>query len=197
MNSYSSVKIVTPCEEYEPIDPLYNFRMYQLDEETRKSFPKFASLVDGISMFLAGNPQVVDALIKYTGFTKEKIFEIVQPGKGPKITLATNDDPNIRYGDGYFSASISPDNLFLSRQNVSNWENNLFIGNTAKYKNALAFSLLATILHETVHYGRFINDLNDPRSNNDYGTAFEELGFGFNVRYDVNQRVYYKLYMIP
>lgn len=146
-------------------------------------------------MFLVDNPKVVEALVKYTGFTKDKIFEVVKPGKGPKITLV--EDATTLIANGYFSAKIDANTIFLSRQNITNFENNLFLGNTGKARNALAFSILVTILHETVHFGRFTNGLMDPQTNPDMGTRLEEAGFGFNVQYEINQKVHYKIFMIP
>ena len=56
---------------------------------------------------------------------------------------------------------------------------------------------MVTIFHETVHYGRFKNDMPDPPAMHDNGTRFEELGFGFNVEFEINQPVHYKLFYLP
>lgn len=171
---------------------LTNTSQYKIDSYIRTKYPKFASIADGLIFFLSNNPKVIDALSLYSGFDKNEILELVTNGNGPSIQLS--NEPWTQIGNGLFNYKISSNTIFLPEENVAYFENNI---GSANVKNSLAFSLMITILHETVHYGRFKNGKIDPAAMHDYGTRFEELGFGFNVEFQINQPVYYKLYYLP
>ncbi|HAO06218.1 MAG TPA: hypothetical protein DCQ50_04310 [Chryseobacterium sp.] len=170
---------------------IYNTPQYKLDTYIRNKYPKFSSIADGLVFFLATNPKVVAALSKYSGFSKNEIMELASNGSGPNIKLSNESWTII--ANGAFNAKISENTIFLAEDNVKMFENNFL---DARTKYSLAFSLMVTILHETVHYGRFQNGMPDPITNPDFGTKFEELGFGFNVEFKLNQPVIYKMYFI-
>ena len=169
-----------------------NSSQYKLDSYIRNKYPKFTSIADGLVFFLGSNPKVIAALAKYSGFSKNKIMELATNGSGPSIKLSNESWTTI--ANGMFNAKINDNTIFLAEENVAMFENTFFDG---KAKYSLAFSLMVTILHETVHYGRFQNGMPDPSSTSDFGTKFEELGFGFNVDFKLNQPVIYKMYYLP
>jgi hypothetical protein len=169
-----------------------NTAQYKIDSYIRNKYPKFSSIADGLVFFLGSNPKVVAALTKYSGFSKNKIMELATNGSGPNIKLSSENWTII--ANGMFNAKISDNTIFLNEDNVSMFENRFSDYNA---KNSLAFSLMVTILHETVHYGRFVKGMPDPDSTHDFGTKFEELGFGFNVDFRINQPVIYKMYFLP
>lgn len=168
-------------------------RIYVVDDTIKQKYPKFADLIQQIPLFLSANPKVMDALVQFTGFTEAQIQTIITDGQGPTLTLS--NDPRLDIANGLFNGLQDANNILISESSVQLWENKTGIGSFAE-RSGLAFSIMVTVLHETVHYGRFHNGLPDPSTNPDYGTDFEELGFGFNVQFQTNQPVRYTLYML-
>ncbi len=170
-----------------------NLKRYILSPEIRDKYKKFAALVDGIEDFLRANPEVLDALAEFTGFSKEKILEIARDGYGPEIKL--DNDPRNALFNGIYLRSGEPNTIYINENNVRTWEGHQsrLLPPQHQY-DGLAFSIMVTILHETVHYGRFHNGLPDPRGHPDQGTAFEKAAFKFEIDYQYNQPVQYRLY---
>lgn len=61
-----------------------------LDVSELDGYPEFKSLVQDLPNFLNTFPNVLRALSYTTGFSEKKILQLMQPGKGPKVTVIKN-----------------------------------------------------------------------------------------------------------
>lgn len=156
---------------------------FQIDWEIKYYYPKFAQMLTNMDTWLQQNPRVLDALIKYSGFEKNKVLQLVRDKNGPTIKLVSERELAGGRADGKWTKG-DPNNIYLSRESLKVMENSTNL----HHQNAYAFSIAATLLHETVHYGRFQNGLVD-ENKPEYGQMFEILGFGWRVEFQNNQLV--------
>ena len=182
-----------PTPEQAPAVPLHP--EFRLDPWIRVSNPKFAKLIDNLPSYLSKleNIKVMDALIKFSGFTKEKILELAQPGKGPLISVISNH-PNFSIADGFFNPSEGIHKFYIDKFYADKLETQT-IG-LAQREQATAFFLTAVTLHEFVHWSRYINGMPgsyfDGNQYNEAGTAFENDAFGMNINYTTSGSYLYK-----
>ena len=136
--------------------PNSNINLPILDTSELTNYPAFKALVEDLPNFLNTNPKILKALEATTGFSKTKIMQLMQPGKGPKVRVVT--DLRNSQGDkviGNFNRDTNPNLLRIDAAYVNGLSS---ANNTLRIKE-LGFILLITTLHEFVHYGRATNDL--------------------------------------
>ncbi|MGV3704865.1 MAG: hypothetical protein ACO1NU_05755 [Arcticibacter sp.] len=156
---------------------------FQIDWQIRYYYPKFAEMLTKMDTWLLQNPRVLAALIKYSGFDQNTVLQLVKNNNGPTIKLVSDRELGNNV-DGKWNKT-DPNTIYLSRESLTTMENSTNL----HHQNAYAFAIAATLLHETVHYGRFQNGLVD-NNNPEYGQMFEILGFGWRVEFQNNQLVY-------
>ena len=87
-------------------------------------YPAFKNLVINLPDFLNKHSNVLDALSYYTGFTKTKIMQLMQPGIGPKMAFEDFPDPN-KYGQyDTLELGIQPGQVYgtgINRNNAIDW----------------------------------------------------------------------------
>ncbi|WP_026752757.1 hypothetical protein [Sediminibacterium sp. C3] len=112
------------------------------------SYPKFVHLVKNLRTFVKNNVKVLNALQKWSGFTKQQILDklIYNMGKGPEILVS--DAVGSNYGK--YNHKNAPGVLYIDPVTVSKYQNSQ---TNSKEEDALAFMLSITILHEFTHYG--------------------------------------------
>jgi hypothetical protein len=100
-------------------------------------------------------------------------FNVMKFNQGPTIVIEDINAPpyNGRTRYAYFNSN-QPDVIHIDLKTVTNFEN------TTNYKQNQAYTLflVATILHETVHYGNNLNNFNEGRY--DFGDGFEIDAYG-------------------
>jgi hypothetical protein len=154
---------------------------YVLDISTIQNYPRFTKLVNQLPQYLSANPSVLAAIMAYTGYSSAHIMQMVQPGQGPTIRLQTMDPNEVGdYTPGNPPTIANPDYFYVNTVFVDQLEH----ANYSQTQQAIAFLLAVTIFHETVHYGRAMNNLSDPSPQPDNGVKFENMAFKVHVTAD-------------
>lgn len=111
-------------------------------------FPKFVNLVKNLRSFVKGNPKVLNALQKWSGFSKQEILDklIFRLGSGPEILVSDAVGPNY----GKYNHQNARGVLLIDPITVNNFQQ---AQQNSKEEDALAFMLSIIILHEFTHFG--------------------------------------------
>lgn len=128
-------------------------------------YPAFKSMVENLPAFLNQHPEVLNSLSRYTGFSKTKIMQLMQPGKGPKIELVSGLSNNGQSGFGQYTPGTHI--LKINKELVVGLDK---VQSPNRYR-ALGMLLAITTLHEFVHYGRDVNKMTSRIPMN--GTTYE------------------------
>lgn len=124
--------------------------IFLLPDSFAWQYPKFYQLMKNLSIDLQG--KYLNSLLtlsNITGLSQNRILEIVQMGRGPRIEIA-NLNPVGSNTTTIFGRFDKIYNVIYLDQNLLNiYENPL-----TKYSDeAMNFFMTVTVLHETVHYG--------------------------------------------
>lgn len=129
-------------------------------------YPAFKSIVEDLPAFLTQNPEVMRSLSRYTGFSTNKIMQLLQPGKGPKIELVSNLVGS-QGQEAFGQYDRDSKKLRIKKELVVGLEK---VQSPSRYR-ALGMLLAIVTLHEFVHYGRDVNKLTSRIPMN--GTTYE------------------------
>jgi len=138
------------------------------DYETR--YPRFTTLVKNLKTFVKENPEVLNALQAYSGFSKQQILEHLTYGQGPTIKV---EEMGGRFG--YYDKNNGINTLHVRASYVRGLEQSYF----ESTKKSTAFLLALTILHEYMHLGTTHN--NKSEGVYDFGYGFEMDAFNVIV----------------
>jgi hypothetical protein len=133
-------------------------------------YPRFTSMVKNLKTFVKNNPKVLDALQKYSGFSKQEILNHLTFGQGPTIKV---EEMSGRFG--YYSKSNGINTLHMRASYLRGLEQ-AFLQST---QEGTAFLLAVTILHEYIHLGTARNNISEGRY--DFGYGFELDAFNVIV----------------
>jgi cytochrome c-type biogenesis protein CcmH/NrfF len=156
---------------------------FVMDLASQTSYPRFTQMVKELKTFVKNDQKVLDALMKWSGFSESEILEKLTFGKGPKIVIKEMTDD---YGN--FNRYIDPNVINIS----ASWVRGLEASNLLGTKQATGFLLAVTVLHEFVHQARATNGL-DTRSF-EYGVGFENSAFGLIIGFDNAGKYSYRFY---
>ena len=166
-----------PLVKY-PENSDYDSRYPKLTEYLKYELPK-----------IANNQRIVDEINGITDVPKDVIKEALQWGKGPVIEIEQlgHSGENEKYGvyRGHVN-SADINTLFLDVDLVNDIEN---LKNSQEFRDAIAFLIGVTILHEYVHLGdvmfgdSFWGELHMSSGNeeDEAGIVFEKAIFGETV----------------
>lgn len=162
---------------------------FKLSNDDIVNYPKFATLVKNLKTFLLNEPTVMAALKKYSGFTESDILKMLEFGKGPSIVI---EEMTGRFG--FYNRAI-PNILKIS----ASWVRGLELASLPSTQRGTAFLLAVTILHEFVHYGRFVNDISNTINGKPFemGLGFEQATFGIIIDATNATQYSYKFYKLP
>ena len=149
------------------------FFKFDPTDNYEKTYPKFTYLAKNLKTFVKNNPKVLEALKTYSGFSKQKILDDLTFGQGPVIKV---EEMYGRYG--FFNKNKGINTLHINASYVRGLE-------SAYYENtreATAFLLAVTILHEFVHYSTNKNNISEGAY--DFGKGFERDAFNVLIEYD-------------
>ena len=125
---------------------------YGLPSHIILKYPKFASyIINNVEADITGSNTIVNAMIKYSdnGFTRTSIEEAVRFGSGPTINISEG------YAMGeYYSNQAGEDIIEINMQLIEAFE---YAKNDEEAEAALLL-VFATLTHETVHYGDWLED---------------------------------------
>ena len=133
------------------------------------TYPNLTKLIKNLKSFVKDNPEVMSALQKYSGMSKQKILAILTYGKGltVKVTDVEMDGKYANYNSNKYGVNI----LRIRASYVRGLEQAVL----PSTKKATAFLLAASMLHELVHYGTGQNKINEGIW--DFGYGFERDAF--------------------
>ncbi|PZX60927.1 hypothetical protein, partial [Hydrotalea sandarakina] len=133
-------------------------------------YPNFTNLVKNLKTFVRDNPKVLNALQKWSGLSKQQILDKLTFGHGPTIKV---EEMIGRFG--FYNKKSSENILHIRASYVRGLEQSKLVST----KQATAFLLAVTILHEFVHYGTGLNNISEGQY--DFGLRFERDAFNVIV----------------
>lgn len=135
---------------------------FDSNDNYETQYPRFTNLVKNLKTFVKDNPDVLNALQRYSGFSKQKIIDHLSYGSGPIIKV---EEMTGRFS--YYNSKNSRNTLHIRASYVRGLEQSYF----QSTKKATSFLLAVCILHEYVHYGTTINNIDEGKY--DFGLGFE------------------------
>lgn len=179
----NKVMIVPPSEcDEEPIQESPYLNQFILDIITQKKYPKFTTLIKELKSIVLNDKKILDALKLWSGFSQNEILEKLEFGEGPEIVVK---DLTGKYG--YFNKSENPNVINID----ASWVRGLESANLLSTRQATAFLLGVTVLHEFVHQARAQNNLDRTY---EYGVGFENSAFGLEITGDNAANYSYRFY---
>jgi hypothetical protein len=133
-------------------------------------YPNFTTMVKGLKTFVKDNGVVLNALQKWSGFSKQQIIGHLTFGNGPLVKV---EEMVGRFG--YYSKNNGNKTLHIRASFVRGLEQSVL----QSTKEATAFLLAVTILHEYIHYGTSRNNISEGVY--DFGFGFERDAFNMIV----------------
>jgi hypothetical protein len=127
-------------------------------------------MVKNLKTFVKNNPKVLNALQKYSGFSKQQILNHLTFGQGPNIKV---EEMNGRFG--FYNKNNGNKTLHIRASYVRGLEQS----HLQSTQEATAFLLAVTILHEYVHLGTTQNNISEGVY--DFGYGFERDAFNVIV----------------
>jgi hypothetical protein len=150
----------------ESADGINYYYQFPLKSDYIKKYPKFTELVKNIYENSYKVPKLLNWLKGYSNLSDQALFNTLQFNQGPTIVITDLNGPDwggtSRYGHFDRDKKI----IEIDKNLVTNYENGIF-----KNGDAYTIFLAATLLHETVHYGRYITKIYE--YDGEYGSAFQ------------------------
>lgn len=161
---------------------------YPIDSDYAQEYPKLTEYLRNKLPNVKDMPVITNAIQEITTLSLSQIQQDLEWGNGPTIVIQQLDnhteDTNVDTV-GLFDERY-PEILFLDIDWVDNLEDDNFDENLVQYfglqanRDAFLFFLGATVLHEYVHYGDFINGNNYVYPQEE-GDMFEMRVYGEDV----------------
>ncbi len=166
-------------EPFIQFDPLDNYE---------SKYPRFTNIVKKLKSFVSDNPKILNALQKWSGFSKQQIIDklIFRQGNGPLIKIK-----QLAGVYGHYNHKVSPGVLDIDEAVVAGLEQS-YLEST---KQATAFLLAVIVLHEFVHFGENTNGLKNT-GQFEFGTEFEKMAFGVAITTENAARVSISFYKV-
>ncbi len=133
-------------------------------------YPRFTEMVKNLKTFVANNPKVMNALEKWSGFSKQDIINHLTFGSGPKIKI---EEMAGRYA--WYKKQPGENTLRVRASYVRGLEQ-AYLERT---KEGTAFLLAVSILHEYIHLGTNHNNISEGKF--EFGSGFEIDAFNVIV----------------
>ena len=139
---------------------------FPINSDYKTKYPKFTNLVKNMYENSYKVPKLLDWLRSYTMLSDIVLYNALQFNQGPIIVITDLNGSDwggaTRYGHFDSNKKI----IEIDRNLVTKYENGIF-----KNGDAYTIFLAATLLHETVHYGRYITG--NYEYDGEYGRAFQ------------------------
>ena len=140
----------------------------------QQKYPRFTAMVKSMPDFVDQHDRVKQALIRHTKLPWSKIKVLLKFGSGPKIEVYELS-PDSYYGPTVYPAYPEPF-IEVSARYVRGLEAASLSGT----REATAFLLTVTLLHELTHYGAVDGGRNESR-NDEFGDDFEREVLGTTI----------------
>lgn len=133
-------------------------------------YPRFSNMVKNLKTFVKNNPKVLNALQRWSGFSKQQILNHLTYGQGPKIKVE-------EMAGRYAWYKKEPGNNTIKVR--ASYVRGLEVAYLEKTKEGTAFLLAVALLHEYVHIGTNHNNISEGKY--DFGFGFEMESFNVMV----------------
>lgn len=143
---------------------------FDITDNYENLYPRFTNMVKNLKTFVKNNPKVLNALQKWSGFTKQQILNHLTYGQGPKIKI---EEMSGRYA--WYKKRPGENTLRVRASYVRGLEA-AFLEST---KEGTAFLLAVSILHEYIHFGTTHNNISEGKY--EFGSGFELDAFNVIV----------------
>ena len=152
-------------------------------DEIKEKYPRFYKVLTKLQDYVSGNKDIAKALVDNSGYSRSEIIDILNIDSIDNLPLKVSDIISVRMnGNGVETKSLwqgwgktsadAPFKISITRWRVLVLEK---LTNSTAINN-YSFALAVTVLHEIVHYGRFVNGLDNQKY--EYGHGFERDAFG-------------------
>ncbi|WP_185716121.1 hypothetical protein [Larkinella knui] len=168
-------------------DALTKVCSYTMTIGDQQKYPKFTELVRNLPTFVQNNPKVLKALVDWTGFSADKVRELLTFGKGPIVKVM--DLRSIKGPDVYghcLCPGVPQTQIEIEVAFVNGLENAYF----QSTQEATAFLLTVVLLHEFVHWGAMTNGIKEYPM--EFGNEFEKQAFNLRVTKNNAGKYYYE-----
>jgi len=140
-------------------------------EEYRRDYPMFMKYLEhNVQNDVINSPNIMAGLLKFSGgnLTVDKVKFATEWGFGPNLIIVDNpgfdgDGWMLMGANGYYNYSTNT--IQISTRLVNQFENS-----ASENMQAGLFGIYVTLLHETVHYGDYLDGLRQ--------TSRDKSGFG-------------------
>jgi hypothetical protein len=159
------------------IDAQGNIKLRYDAEELKKNgvtqlgIQRFENIVKNIENLVKDNPDVLDALMNTTGFSKERLLKEMKYGEGPTLDI-TDYSPGARAG----ASGIVFDYSIVKRLGEVKFED-------VERLSSVVLADALTILHEYGHYGDQVTNMADGRGRNS-GQRSDGRNFDADTKFD-------------
>ncbi|AQG80647.1 hypothetical protein [Spirosoma montaniterrae] len=146
-----------------------------LSEADQQLYPRFTELLRNISTFVEQHERVKQALSRHTNLPWSKIKPLLKFGAGPKIIIR-NLKPE--FGEKAYGHTVHPGFPESRIEIQDSFVRGLEVSTGTR--EATAFLLVVTLLHELTHYGAVDGGRNESRID-EFGDDFEREILGTTI----------------
>jgi uncharacterized membrane protein YgcG len=136
------------------------------NDQINTLYPNLYQLVKNLKSFVKSSPEVMAALIYWSGFSKQQILEKLTFGTGPVVKVVDGLDAYSSY-----NKTTGENVLKIS----GSWVRGLEAAVLPGTKRGTAFVVAVAILHEFVHFGTGQHNVDEGKF--DFGWGFERTAF--------------------
>lgn len=158
-------------DENENSDDIDDDYQFPINSDYKTKYPKFTNLIKNIYENCLKNPKILDWLKTYSHMSNEQIFKSMEFNKGPIIIIQDLNPPTSNDRYKYAKYNSKDKKIYIDLKTIKDFES----GNITTF-DAYTLFLTATLLHETVHYGNYLQNFNE--GNYEWGNGFEIAAFG-------------------
>jgi uncharacterized protein RhaS with RHS repeats len=133
-----------------------------------KKYPRLTKLVKQTYDYVKNNTELLNLLSEYSGYSTMEVLDQLKYGQGVELQEYMDYNNKNYYG-------WTPNSGRFITVNIS-WLKGLETVKTNESLQGTSFVVLATILHEFIHYGRIKHKMDDYTY--EYGLSFEKAAFG-------------------
>jgi hypothetical protein len=155
---------------YDSETSLQPFFVFDSADNYETLYPRFYDLVKNLKTFVKNNPDVLNALQTWSGFSKQQIINHLTFGRGPQIKV---EEMKGRYA---WYKKVQNENTLRIRASYVRGLESSFLEST---KKGTSFLLAVCILHEYIHFGTNHNNISEGVF--DFGYGFERDAFNVLV----------------
>lgn len=150
----------------ENLDDIDNYFKFPIKSDYKIKYPKFTNLVKNIYEDSRKVPKLLDWLKAYTMLSDQELYNALQFNQGPTIIITDLNGPDWGGATRYGHFDKNKKVIEIDKKLVTDYEKGIF-----KKGDAYSVFLAATLLHETVHYGRY--KTGHFEIDGEYGRAFQ------------------------